>query len=261
MKIISLFILLFLLFSSGFSFIQFNQALDKSESSSKQIALDKKKTVVVPEIKKSSHVTERVEKRISVNERKKHFFHLVVPEVKKVYTELSTQYERVKQDLAQEKTTQEIEKLKVLYKVKSDEGLLLALKPHPVSIALAQAAVESAWATSRFAIEANNFFGMWSVTANEDRVAASEKRGGKRTIWLKRFSSVEDSIRDYYLTIGRAKAYKKLREYRMQTDDVYEIIKGLNKYSELGEEYVEIIRGVISYNKLTKYDDNKKEEK
>ena len=251
-------LLLFLLYS-GFYVIQ----LDTSVSLPKKTVLNETKKEVVPEIKKiatlPTHVKERVEKKISVKERKKHFFHLVVPEVKKVYSELSIQYERVKEDITEGSSTQEIEKLKVLYKVTSDEGLLLALKPHPVSITLAQAAVESAWATSRFCIEANNFFGMWSVTANDDRVAASEKRGGKKTIWLKRFSNIEDSIRDYYLTIGRAKAYKKFREYRMQTDDVYEIINGLNKYSELGEEYVEIIRGVISYNKLTKYDNNKEE--
>ena len=258
MKILALLILLFLLLSSGLSVIQFNELLNELKSPPKKIALDETKKEKISVVNKnytpSPPITKKVKKQISVNERKKHFFHLVVPEVQKVYTELSIQYEKVKKDLAEENTTQGIEELKALYKVKSDEALLLALKPHPISIVLAQAAVESAWATSRFSLEANNLFGMWSINTNENRVAASQKRGGKRTIWLKKFASIEDSIRDYYLTIGRAKAYKKLREYRMQTDNVYEIIKGLNTYSELGEEYVKIIRGVISYNKLTKYD-------
>ena len=242
---------LLFLSSLGVCSLYFFTPLNSKENPTKN-ELQKK---VVSKVKnvcaKASHTTT---KKPSISEKKRHFFQLVVPEVQRVYKELSIQYARVKKDIALSKNTNEIKELKKLYRVTSDEALLLALKPHPVSIVIAQAAVESAWATSRFSLEANNFFGMWSINAEESRVAASEKRGGKRTIWLKKFPTIEDSIRDYYLTIGRVKVYKKLREYRMQTDDVYEIIKGLNRYSELGEEYVKIIRGVISYNKLTKYD-------
>ena len=73
----------------------------------------------------------------------------------------------VKKDLKSGSNAAKIEKLKTIYKVKSDKSLLLALKPHPRSIALAQAAMESAWATSRFFVKANNVFGMWSVNKNE----------------------------------------------------------------------------------------------
>lgn len=195
-----------------------------------------------------------VPKKMNVHEKKKRFYSLVLPVVQKVHRELLAQHTKIKLDLASKNNKEEIAALKLLYKVKTDEELLMALFPHPISIALAQAAVESAWATSRFSREANNLFGMWSVQEDEKRVAASKQREGKRTIWLKKFPTLEDSVKGYYLTLSRAKEYKKFRIYRSQSTDVYEIIKGLDKYSELGEEYVKIIAGVIKYNKLTKYD-------
>ena len=95
---------------------------------------------------------------------------------------------------------------------------------------------------------------MWSSRESEARIAAKVQRENNRTIWLKKFPSFEESIRAYYLTIGRAKAYAAFRRYRDESNDDFEIIKGLDKYSELGEGYVDIIKNVISYNKLTKYD-------
>ncbi len=193
-------------------------------------------------------------KNLSVLEEKKRFYSLVVPAVQKVHAELSAKYKRIKKDIGAKKNTQEIKDLKHLYRVTTDEELLLALKPHPVSIAIAQAAIESAWATSHIFLKANNLFGVWSVNKNDDRIAAAQKRKGGRTIWLRKFKNVEGSIRTYYLTIARVKVYKKLREYRMKTDDVFEIIKGLDKYSERGTKYVDSIGKVIRHNNLTKYD-------
>ncbi len=193
-------------------------------------------------------------KNLSVSEEKKRFYSLVVPVVQKVHEELSAKYKRIKKDIGAKKNTQEIKDLKHLYRVTTDEELLLALKPHPVSIAIAQAAIESAWATSHIFLKANNLFGVWSVNKNDDRIAAAQKRKGNRTIWLRKFKNVEGSIRTYYLTIARVKVYKKLREYRMKTDDVFEIIKGLDKYSERGTKYVDSIGKVIRHNDLTKYD-------
>ncbi len=193
-------------------------------------------------------------KNLSVLEEKKRFYSLVVPAVQKVHEELSAKYKRIKKDIGAKKNTQEIKDLKHLYRVTTDEELLLALKPHPVSIAIAQAAIESAWATSHIFLKANNLFGVWSVNKNDDRIAAAQKRKGGRTIWLRKFKNVEGSIRTYYLTIARVKVYKKLREYRMKTDDVFEIIKGLDKYSERGTKYVDSIGKVIRHNNLTKYD-------
>lgn len=195
-----------------------------------------------------------VPQKMSVQEKKARFYSLVAPPVEKVHNELMKQFVEVKADLKSNKNRTKIEKLKEVYKVKTDKELLLALKPHPQSIVLAQAAMESSWATSRFFTQAYNIFGMWSSNPNEPRIAAGEKRGGTRTIWLRKFSSVEDSIREYYKLMGRAKAYKKFREVRYETDNVFEIIKKLDNYSEIGEKYVEELGSMIRYNKLTNYD-------
>ncbi|HEY9202798.1 MAG TPA: glucosaminidase domain-containing protein, partial [Sulfurimonas sp.] len=125
---------------------------------------------------------------------------------------------------------------------------------HPKSIAIAQAAMESAWAESRFFKEANNLYGMWAVNKKGPRIAASEQRG-KRVIWLKKYSSIEDSIRDYYKTLARSKAYKDFRELKMQTDDPYLLVEKLENYSEIGEQYGEDLMKIIRYNKLYIYDE------
>lgn len=164
------------------------------------------------------------------------------------------EYEKVNEDIINDRNLLELSELKRIYKVKSDEELLYALKPHPKSIAIAQAAMESGWGTSRFYVEANNIFGMWSSDKNESRIAANEQRDGNRTIWLRKFDSIEDSVRAYYKLIARGKAYKEFREVRYLSDDINEIVEELDNYSEIGDSYPEELSKLIKYNKLTEYD-------
>ncbi len=195
-----------------------------------------------------------IPEKMSVATKKERFYYLLVPAIDKVYNELLVQYNEVKKDLESGSNSAKIEKLKNIYKVKTDKELLLALKPHPRSIALAQAAMESAWGTSRFFVKANNVFGMWSIKESEPRIAASEKRSGTKTIWLKKFDTIEESVREYYKMMGRSKAYKEFRRVRFESDDVNKIVKELGNYSEMGEKYIEELISMIRYNKLTKYD-------
>jgi len=191
---------------------------------------------------------------ISISAKKNRFYALILPPVNKVYEELYTQYIDIKNNIDNPNYQEKIAQLKKKYRANTDEELLMALKPHPRSIAIAQAAMESAWGTSRFFKEANNIFGMWSTSAKEQRIAANEQRGGKRTIWLKKFDSLEDSVRAYYLTLSRGDAYKEFRKLNYETDDVYTIIQGLKPYSERGEEYVIELASMIRFNNFTKYD-------
>ena len=204
--------------------------------------------------KKVEYLSDVIPKKMSVSEKKRRFFYLLVPAIKNVHKELEKQYFEIENDLKNITTSIKIETLKKRYKVKSNEELLLALKPHPISIVLAQAAMESAWATSRFFREANNVFGMWSYNKNEPRIAAGEKRNGKKTIWLKKFDSIESSVRAYYLMMGRGYAYEEFRHSRYESKNVFEMIKGLHSYSEIGEKYIQELASMIRYNKLTKYD-------
>lgn len=191
---------------------------------------------------------------LSVSERKREFSNLVIPAIDKVYAELEEQYNEISKNLTNKAYKEKILQLKKMYKAESDEDLLMALKPHPKSIAIAQAAMESAWAESRFFKEANNLYGMWSVNKKGPRIAASEQRG-ERVIWLKKYPSIEDSVRDYYKTLARSKAYRDFRELKMQTDDPFLLVEKLERYSEIGEKYGEDLTKIIRYNKLYLYDE------
>jgi Bax protein len=195
--------------------------------------------------------------KMTVQEKKARFRALIVPAVDIVYAKLMARYEDIKTTLDAGKANAEIEKLKVEYKATTNDELLMALKlkPHPKSITIAQAAIESSWATSRFFRVANNIFGVWSFDKDEPRVAALKKRGDK-TIWVKKYDSIEEAIYDYYRTIGRSGAFAQFRQARMQTNDPFILVTKLDRYSEKGSLYGEELTSIITFNKFDKYDAN-----
>ena len=190
---------------------------------------------------------------MTVQEKKSRFKTLIIPAVNDVYAELMAQYQEISASIDAQKNSQQIEKLKVEYKATTNDELLMALKPHPKSIAIAQAAMESAWATSRFFREANNIFGVWSFDEDEPRIAALQKRGDK-TIWVKKYSSVKAAVKDYYRTLGRSSAFKEFRELRMQSNDPFLLVTKLDRYSEKGAEYGHELTSIIKFNKFNKLD-------
>jgi len=200
------------------------------------------------------YTASEVPKKMTLQVKKERFFALLVPAVEKAHKNLFQNYIRIKKEMKNGTNIEEIDKLKKRYRVKSDLELLYALKPHPQSLTLAQAAIESSWGTSRFFVKANNIFGMWSVNKHEKRIPARFKRNGVKTIWLRKFDSLEESVEAYYFLMGRAKAYKRFRKVCYETNNVHKMVKKLDKYSELGAEYGRRLSGVIRYNKLQKYD-------
>ena len=191
--------------------------------------------------------------KMTVQEKKARFKKLIIPAIDTVYAKLMIRYQEVSESIKSGKNSDKIERLKVEYKATSNEELLMALKPHPKSIAIAQAAMESSWATSRFFNEANNIFGVWSFDKDEPRIAALQKRGDK-TIWVKKYSSVETSVADYYRTLARGRAFKEFRELKLQTDDPFALVKKLDRYSEKGAEYGHELTSIIKFNKFNAYD-------
>lgn len=192
---------------------------------------------------------------MTVQEKKDRFISLIVPAVNNVHAQLMEKYEEVKEITDAGNTNNDIEKLKAEYRAETNEELLMALKPHPKSIAIAQAAMESSWATSRFFIEANNVFGVWSFDDEEPRIAALENRGDK-TIWVKKYDSIEQSVYDYYRTLGRGHAFSEFRKTRMQTDDPFILVTKLDKYSEKGSAYGEELSSIIRFNNYEKFDES-----
>ena len=147
-----------------------------------------------------------------------------------------------------------IETLKKTYKVTTNQELLLALKPHPVSVTLAQAAMESSWGTSRFFTQANNVFGIWSFNKNDPRIAATGQRGSKK-IWLKKYTTIKDSVRDYYKNMGRSFAFDDFRKERLLSNDPLILVTKLDRYSEKGAAYGEELHSMITFNKFMQYDE------
>jgi Bax protein len=239
-------VILLLFFLSTFFSQSKIEEVEKIEQIEKIKQIEKAEKIK-KEKKKSANIA------ASVEQKKKQFNTLIIPAINSVHNELQTQYEEIAQNLENDEYKEKISELKEYYGVESDEELLMALKPHPVSISIAQAAMESAWAKSRFFVEANNLYGIWSFNKNEPRIAAVQQRGS-RTIWLKKYSDIKDSIRDYYKTLARSYAYKDFRELKMQTDDPYILIEKLDNYSEIGEKYAENLSEIIRYNKFYLYD-------
>ncbi|MEZ5082993.1 MAG: glucosaminidase domain-containing protein [Bacteroidales bacterium] len=124
--------------------------------------------------------------------------------------------------------------------------------PHPVSLAIAQAAIESAWGTSRFFLEGRNAFGVWSFSEDDSRMIANETREG-RPVFLKKYNSLIDSAEDYYLVLSRG-PFSDFREVRATTNDVFELLPNLTKYSEQENSYARKLNKIINKNKLIIYD-------
>lgn len=130
----------------------------------------------------------------------------------------------------------------------------------PPSLVLAQAANESAWGTSRFAIKGNNLFGQWCFSKGCGLVPLGRAEGASHEV--ADFASPYRSVRAYIQNLNRHPTYQLLRDVRLKDRrnntplSGIELAEGLLGYSERGEEYVEEIRAMIRYNNLEFYDDN-----
>jgi Bax protein len=185
--------------------------------------------------------------------KKQNFYKLVVPAVNKVYTELDAKYKLLKSYIDKKDTDNHLVKAFMKkYKAKDHAELLRKVKPHPKSIAIAQAAIESGWGTSRFTKKANNLFGVWSFNKKEPRIRASQTRGTKE-IFVKKYNSIEDSIRDYFFVLATSKSFVEFRKLKMQTSDPFKLAQKLQMYSEMREEYTKKLVKVIRYNKLHRH--------
>lgn len=136
--------------------------------------------------------------------------------------------------------------------------LLARVNAIPASLALAQAANESAWGTSRFARKANNFYGQWCFQKGCGLVPAKRDKNKKHEVAA--FKSPEESVEKYIHNLNSHNAYKSLRKIRNRLSIENKLITGLDlaegllHYSERGKEYISELQSMIKFNKLTRYD-------
>ena len=127
----------------------------------------------------------------------------------------------------------------------------------PISIALAQAAKESGWGTSRFALEGNAIFGQW--TWKEDGIEPLEKSGDKNHKILK-FPLLRASVKAYITNLNTHNGYKDFRkkrfELRKQNKPLIgqELIDELDNYAQTGKEYTKVLRQIIEQNDLDEFE-------
>lgn len=129
----------------------------------------------------------------------------------------------------------------------------------PPSMALAQAALESGWGTSRFAQEGNNLFGIWCWEPGCGIVPMRRPAG--RTYEVAAYPTPRACFQDYMRNLNTNEAYRDLRSIRSELRAAREpvtgpvLLDGLYRYSEEGWTYVGKVRRVIQSNQLTRYDE------
>jgi|GEM_PF-478529 len=201
-------------------------------------------------------------KYLPLEEKKEKFIDLLLPSVltaahgiEQARERIASIDERMKQD---EPVSQEdslfVEKQLEAWEAEDVEQLLnekLITRPH--SVMLAQAALETGWGSSRFFVAANNTFGVWSFDSNESRIQAQETRDGT-PVYVKKYDNLSASIIDYYKVISNG-PYDEYRKARKRTDDPYELVEYLFRYSELGQEYINRLKTVMRKADMRKYDD------
>ncbi len=130
----------------------------------------------------------------------------------------------------------------------------------PVSLAIAQAAKETGWGTSRFAQEGNALFGQWTYGGEGIKPAGSDEDDTHKVM---KFKILKASVRAYQRNLNTHKSYREFRKVRAIQRDVFgtldslELVNYLDKYAETGRDYIVILKKIIEQNKLKDFDDAK----
>ena len=128
----------------------------------------------------------------------------------------------------------------------------------PVSLALAQAAKETGWGTSRFAQEGNALFGQWTWNGEGIRPAGVDKDAKHK---VAKFAVLKASVRAYQRNLNTHSSYIEFRKERaIQRDndeklDSLKLVNYLDKYAETGQQYIDVLKQIIKQNSLTDFDD------
>ena len=199
----------------------------------------------------------------SVQLKKETFIKIVLPLIVAENEKILDDREKLK-TLIEKKFTTDTEKQwlrqKLLeYKVKKSDlkELLFRMDMIPASIALAQAAKESGWGTSRFALEGNAIFGQWTW---DGQGIAPLKRDGDKNHKILKFPILRASVKAYKNNLNTHKSYSKFREKRQQLRSKYKNITGLaltdtlKNYAQTGSEYTKILNQIITQNRLSDFE-------
>ena len=220
-----------------------------------------------------THIPQRWQKvtqTIPISDKKNVFFRLTGSGILQSNEKILNERQRLQQAVNKNDIdgNEWVAALAVKYKVieqetdKLDNSALIELKKRvdivPPSLALAQAAEESGWGTSRFAIQGNSLFGQWDFSGKG--IKPKEQRAELGDYGIAAFESPQASIEAYMLNLNTHRAYQRMRQkravFRQQEKEPtgWDLAKTLDKYSERGIEYVKTLHSIMRFNKLNDAD-------
>ena len=207
-----------------------------------------------------------IDKIDNITDRKKLFIKVILPLIIYENNQIDEDRDFLNQILREKNITPEesqwLDKKFTEYKVsnKNIEELKVKMDIIPPSIALAQAAYESGWGTSRFAMEGNSLFGVRTWQKGKGMVPL--ERDEQSNFEVKSFKIIRASISAYKKNLNTHASYKEFREARAEQRNKknkisgLELAKFLDKYSEIGYEYADRLQKIIQQNSLTDFDDS-----
>ena len=201
----------------------------------------------------------------STKEKKEIFIKIVLPLILRENEEIISDRKKLFRILGKIKNTRAEKKwLKFKlkqYKVKNSDlsELKIRMDIIPVSLAIAQAAKETGWGTSRFALEGNALFGQWTY-AGDGLKPENDITGDHRVM---KFNILQASVRAYKRNLNSHRVYKNFRSERAKLRERGEkinslkLVKYLDKYAETGKLYTQILEKIIKQNSLMDFDQSK----
>ena len=200
--------------------------------------------------------------------RKVVFFKTVLPLVLRVNAEIAAERRRlvrIRADVKAGKSLPADDRLWIAamaerYDVARSDLKALAKRMDvvPPSLALAQAAEESGWGTSRFVREGNALFGQWTFARGRHLIP--EERDDDKSHRVRVFTHLIDAVRAYVMNLNTHRAYRRFRDKRQAIRNEGDSLTGLalastlTNYSERGAKYVLTIRDIIQSNRLQALD-------
>jgi len=142
--------------------------------------------------------------------------------------------------------------MKLKYETDSITELKRRIYPHPVSLALTQAVLESGWGTSSIFRNGSNIFGIMSFSTDDSR-SLIQFQSGDDERYLRTYSSVIASVEHYYLLISKLSSYKRFRQKRWEGVASPDLLRYMGSYHE-SDQYAEMAQSIIASNDLERYD-------
>ena len=202
----------------------------------------------------------------SSKNKKEMFIKIILPLIVKENTKIRIDRKRLFTILNKSSNTdiekKWLEKKFKQYGVRQNDfsSLKVRMDEIPASLAIAQAAKETGWGTSRFALEGNALFGQWTFSGNGIKPLAADSDQSHKVM---KFQILQASVRAYFRNLNTHSSYREFRKYRAIARDNDEKLDSLilanylDKYAATGEEYTKVLKLIIEQNSLKDFDEVK----